>query len=372
MSLPDPRALAPARAWAAPPPRRAGGSRPEPLLALLARITPLLVRGSARRPVREPAPVDRSLALRVTEVAAEAEGVVGLRLVRADGGGVPLPAWRPGAHLDLDLPSGRRRQYSLCGDPADRDAYRVAVRLVPDGEGGSREMHALAPGAVLRTLGPRNAFPLAMTGSGSLLFVAGGIGITPILPMVRAAVAAGADWRLVYAGRSRATLPFLAELAELSAHEPWRVRVRTDEEAGGPPSAEELLADAGPGTAVYFCGPPALVPALRSVPVLHVERFSPPPITDGAAFEIQLGRDGEVLPVPADRTALSVLTAARPTTPYSCRRGFCGTCRVRVLAGGDAVRHGGSATARRTDDAMLVCVSRGAPGSRLVLDVGAG
>ncbi|MFF3943627.1 PDR/VanB family oxidoreductase [Streptomyces sp. NPDC001902] len=369
MSLPDRSTLPPPPAWATPPPRRAGGSRPEPLLALLARITPLLVRGSGRRPVREPAAVDRSLALRVAEVTAAAEGVVGLRLVRADGGTAALPAWHPGAHLDLDLPSGRRRQYSLCGDPAERDAYRVAVRLVPDGEGGSREMHALAPGAVLRTLGPRNAFPLALTGSGSLLFLAGGIGITPILPMVRAAAAAGADWRLVYAGRSRATLPFLAELAEFAGHEPWRVRVRTDEEAGGPPTGAELLAGADAGTAVYFCGPPALIPALRPAPVLHVERFSPPPITDGTAFEMQLGRDGEVLPVPADRTALSVLTGARPATSYSCRQGFCGTCRVRVLAGADAVRHGGSATARRTDDAMLVCVSRGAAGSRLVLDV---
>jgi ferredoxin-NADP reductase len=369
VSLHDPRTLPSPPAWTTPPPRRAGGSRPEPLLALLARITPLLVRGSARRPVREPAAVDRSLALRVADVSAEAEGVVGLRLVRADGGTAPLPGWHPGAHLDLDLPSGRRRQYSLCGDRADRGAYRIAVRLVPDGEGGSREMHALTPGAVLRTLGPRNAFPLALTGSGPLLFLAGGIGITPILPMVRAAAAAGADWRLVYAGRSRATLPFLAELAELAAHDPSRVRVRTDEEAGGPPTAAELLADAGPGTAVYFCGPPPLIPALRSAPVLHVERFSPPPITDGTAFEIQLGRDGEVLPVPADRSALSVLTAARPTTPYSCRQGFCGTCRVRVLAGAEAVRHGGSATARRTDDAMLVCVSRAAPGSRVTLDV---
>ncbi|MFD3452522.1 PDR/VanB family oxidoreductase [Streptomyces sp. NPDC058691] len=352
-----------------PPPRRAGGSRPEPLLALLARVTPLLVRGSARRAIRRPAAVDRALALRVADVTTEAEGVVGLRLVRADGDGAPLPGWRPGAHLDLDLPSGRRRQYSLCGDPADRDVYRVAVRLVPDGEGGSREMHSLTPGAVLRTLGPRNAFPLALTGTGSLLFVAGGIGITPILPMVRAAAVAGADWRLVYAGRDRASLPYLDELTELAASEPARLRVRSDAEAGGPPSAAELLAGAGPDTAVYFCGPPALIPALRSAPVLHLERFSPPPITDGTAFEIQLGRGGAVLPVPADRTALSVLSAARPATAYSCRQGFCGTCRLDVLSGAGSVRHHGSAAARRTDDAMLVCVSRAEAGARLVLDV---
>lgn len=301
--------------------------------------------------MREPAAVDRSLALRVAEVTTAAEGVVGLRLVRADGGTAALPAWHPGAHLDLDLPSGRRRQYSLCGDPAERDAYRVAVRLVPDGEGGSREMHALAPGAVLRTLGPRNAFPLALTGSGSLLFLAGGIGITPVLPMVRAAAAAGADWRLVYAGRSRATLPFLAELAGFAAHEPWRVRVRTDEEAGGPPTGAELLAGADAGTAVYFCGPPALIPALRPAPVLHVERFSPPPITDGTAFEVQLGRDGEVLPVPADRTALSVLTGRGPRRRTPAARASAapagsGSWRARTRSATAAVRPPAARTTR--------------------------
>jgi len=133
-----------------------------------------------------------------------AEGVVQLRLE-----GTGLPAWQPGAHLDLVLPSGLVRQYSLCGDPAERDAYTVAARLVEDGaggRGGSREVHEqLHVGTEIEIRGPRNRFPLVP--SPSYVFVAGGIGITPVLPMVRAAEAADADWRLLYRGRSRATMP---------------------------------------------------------------------------------------------------------------------------------------------------------------------
>jgi ferredoxin-NADP reductase/ferredoxin len=397
-----------------------------PFLALLARTTPVLVRRAAHRRMREPRAVERSLTLVVSEVRAEAEDVVSLRLAGEPAGEAPLPAWRPGAHLDLDLPSGRRRQYSLCGDPADRTSYRIAVRRLPDGEGGSREMHTLRPGARLRTQGPRNAFPLALPGPGPgapVLFIAGGIGITPILPMVRAAAGAGADWRLLYTGRSRATLPFLDELDELDSP---RVTVRTDD-ADGVPTAEDLLSGAaGP---VYLCGPPAMIASVRAHlgsvrrilagsatpgtaprgvaetpsgnhpegapapcdaphqtprPVrprsagqtlaatgatgLHFERFATPPVTDGAPFEVRLGPGGDILKVPADRSALSVIAEARPGTAYSCRQGFCGTCRVRVLDG--EVAHHGSGTARRTDDAMLICVSRAAErGGRLTLDL---
>ncbi|MFE2426738.1 PDR/VanB family oxidoreductase [Streptomyces sp. NPDC059373] len=339
-----------------------------PFLRLMDRVTPLLVRRSARARVREPRAVDRSLTLVVREVRPEAQDVVSLRLEAPDAG--PLPPWRPGAHLDLDLPSGRRRQYSLCGDPADRTSYRIAVRRIADGEGGSREMHALRPGTTLRTQGPRNAFPLALTGV-PCLFIAGGIGITPVLPMVRAAAAAGADWRLVYTGRSRATLPFLGELAAVDGAG-TRVTVRTDD-TDGIPAVQDLLAGTEAGS-VYLCGPPAMISGVREAFAatgatgLHFERFSTPAVIDGAPFEVRLGPGGEVLSVPADRSALSVIAEARPGTAYSCRQGFCGTCRLRVLDG--EVRHHGSEAARRTDDAMLICVSRAAePGGRLTLDV---
>ncbi|WP_343241455.1 MULTISPECIES: PDR/VanB family oxidoreductase [unclassified Streptomyces] len=355
-----------------PPPRSATDPRPDPILALLARVTPFLLWQSARRKRREPRPVDRSLRLVVTEVRQEAEDVVSLRFTAADGS--PLPGWHPGSHLDLDLPSGRRRQYSLCGDPADRTTYRIAVRRLANGDGGSREIHeTLTPGTELRAHGPRNAFAYAP--GGACLFIAGGIGITPILPMVRAAAAAGADWRLVYTGRSRATLPFLDEIDAIGAMAgaSGRVTVRTDD-TDGIPTPEQLLSGAGRGTSVYFCGPPPLITAVRDAfPTtgaggLHFERFAAAPVVDGTPFELQLGPDGPVLPVPADRSALSVLAEQRPETGYSCRQGFCGTCRLPVLAG--EVSHAGSPTARRTDTNMLICVSRAASeGGRITLDV---
>ncbi|MCZ4118736.1 PDR/VanB family oxidoreductase [Streptomyces sp. H39-S7] len=352
-----------------PPPRSATDPRPDAILALLARVTPFLLWQSARRKRREPRPVDRSLRLVVTEVRREAEDVVSLRFAAVDGG--PLPGWHPGAHLDLDLPSGRRRQYSLCGDPADPATYRIAVRRIGNGDGGSREIHeTLAPGTEVRAHGPRNAFAYAP--GGACLFIAGGIGITPILPMVRAAAAAGVDWRLVYTGRSRATLPFLDEVAALDGGS-GRVTVRTDD-TDGVPTPQLLLAGAGPGTSVHLCGPPPLITAVRDAfPAtgaggLHFERFAAAPVVDGTPFELQLGPDGPVLAVPADRSALSVLVEQRPETGYSCRQGFCGTCRLPVLTGD--VAHAGSAAARRTDTNMLVCVSRAAAdGGRITLDV---
>ncbi|GGU24161.1 PDR/VanB family oxidoreductase [Lentzea flava] len=248
-------------------------------------------------------------ALWLTVVGREevADGVVSLRL-----GGPALPAWQPGCHVDLHLPSGLRRQYSLCGDPED-DTYRIAVRAVG---AGSREVQALGVGDRIQVRGPRNAFPFA--GIGPVVFVAGGIGITPILPMVHAAARAGLDWRLVYCGRSTTAMPFLDELPI------GRVDIRIGR--GGP-----LLTDADPNGAVYCCGPASMLAQVReefSSRWLHFERFSPPPIVGGRPFTVELRRSGVSLHVPADRSALDVIRDFRPSVAYSCRQGFCGTCDV--------------------------------------------
>ncbi|GLZ39868.1 PDR/VanB family oxidoreductase [Actinokineospora sp. NBRC 105648] len=238
----------------------------------------------------------------------------------------------------------------------DRLTYRIAVRLVPGGT-GSAEAHALAVGAVVLVSGPRQAFPFVP--KGPLLFVAGGIGITPILPMVHWSAVHGHDYRLVYTGRSRAAMPFLDELP-ISA----RVRVRTDE--AGLPTSHELLADAPEGASLYVCGPTPLLEALRhawSGPV-HFERFAPPPIQDGDPFELRLGRGGPVVPVAANESALTALRRVNPDVAYSCRQGFCGTCEVRVVPG--AVDHRGYLPS--TEDGMLICVARAA-GARVVLDM---
>ncbi|MFJ4875669.1 PDR/VanB family oxidoreductase [Streptomyces sp. NPDC088745] len=299
-----------------------------------------------------------------------AEGVVQLHLEALDAG--DLPRWEPGAHLDLVLPSGLVRQYSLCGDPADRASYTVATRVLPEeagGRGGSREVHErVHEGSELRVRGPRNRFPLV--GSASYVFVAGGIGITPLLPMLRAARAAGADWRLLYGGRSRATMPFLAEVEELDGSG-RRVRIVAEDEDGLPDLAE-LWAGVPQGTAVYACGPEGLLGAVEgSLPEhcsLHVERFAPGASAPGSgAFEVELRRSGTVVPVAAGQSVLAALKPVVPNLSYSCEQGFCGTCQQRVIEGGIDHRDELLTDSER-DDSLLICVSRAA-GERLVLDL---
>ncbi|MFJ4904935.1 PDR/VanB family oxidoreductase [Streptomyces sp. NPDC093249] len=302
--------------------------------------------------------------VRVARRTEPAEGVVELRLE-----GAGLPAWRPGAHIDLVLPSGLVRPYSLCGDPADTAAYTVATRLIEEergGRGGSREVHErLHEGVEIEIRGPRNRFPLVA--APSYVFVAGGIGITPVLPMVRAAEAAGADWRLVYCGRDRASMPYLAELGRLGGAD--RSTVVAEDESGRPDLG--FLAEVPAGTPVYCCGPEGLMDAVTAAlpegRAPRLERFSAAAPAGGAPFEVELRRSGRVLEVAADQSLLSAVHAELPGLLYSCRQGFCGTCRQRVLEGEVDHRDDLLTDAERTDQ-MLICVSRCA-GGRLVLDL---
>ncbi|MER6466646.1 PDR/VanB family oxidoreductase [Streptomyces sp. NPDC001228] len=299
-------------------------------------------------------PRSRALRLRVAARETVADGVVQLRLE-----GERLPGWEPGAHLDVVLPSGLVRQYSLCGDPADASSYTIAARLVADGRGGSREVHErVAEGMELEVRGPRNRFPLA--GADSYVFVAGGIGITPILSMVRS-LPPGARWRLLYCGRSRASMPFVAELAGDE-----RVTVVAEDEDGRPDLDALTVPD---GSLVYCCGPQGLMAAVQErFPAVRLERFGPSPGgADDQAFELELRRSGRTLTVPADSTVLAAVRAELPDTAYSCAQGFCGTCQQRVLAGEVDHRDELLTDAERADS-MLICVSR-AHGGRLVLDL---
>lgn len=304
--------------------------------------------------------------LLVTERSSPAEGVVQLRLE-----GPGLPPWEPGAHLDLVLPSGSVRQYSLCGDPADPGTYTVAVRLAEDGRGGSREAHAqLHEGEEVGVRGPRNRFPLVE--ADGYLFVAGGIGITPVLPMLRAVAASGAPWRLLYGGRSRATMPFLDEIEKLGA-DGDRVTVVPQDTAGHPDVAAALVALA-PGTAVYVCGPGPLIDTVAAaVPegcTLHLERFSsgaPGGGADSGAFEVELRRSGRTVSVAAGQSVLAAVREELPHVSYSCEQGFCGTCQQRVVEGEIDHRDELLTDAERADS-MLICVSR-CRGGRLVLDL---
>ena len=300
----------------------------------------------------------------VTKRELVAPDVVALTLADPDGG--LLPSWTPGAHIDVALPSGRRRQYSLCGPPGRRTDYRIAVRRIADGGGGSIEMHEIFDvGDTLVFEGPRNAFYLG-SAERDALFVIGGIGVTPILPMIQVAQQRGIAWRAIYTGRSREYMPFLNEVRSIA---PDRVIVWADDEHGRMATVGELLADAGPTTAVYVCGPAGMLDAVRvardehAEAPLHYERFSPPPVIDGASFELELARSNRTLIVPANRSALAVMLDHNPMTPYSCQQGYCGTCKVKVLAG--QVDHRGRTLVG--DGEMLVCMSR-AKGERLVIE----
>ena len=299
-----------------------------------------------------------------------ADGVVSLTLRDPDGG--PLPAWEPGAHVDLRLAPGLVRQYSLCGDPADRHAWRLAVLREAGGRGGSAHVHdRLRVGARLQARGPRNHFPLMP--AARYLFIAGGIGITPILPMVAAARAAGAKWSLLYGGRHRASMAFLDELA----HHGGAVSIRPQNETGLL-DLGEALAEPRDDTAVYCCGPEPLLAAVEercSVwprGTLHVERFAPKSsdeTTPDHELEVVLTRSGLTMTVPPGTSILQAVEEAGVSVLSSCREGTCGTCETAVLEGipdhRDSVLTGDE---RDSHDFMMICVSRSRDG-RLVLDL---
>lgn len=307
----------------------------------------------------------------------EAELVVGRRESAADGVlaltlrhplGEPLPAWEPGAHADVLLEPGLERQYSLCGDPADRSAWRIAVLRESAGRGGSAHVHEqLREGARVRVRGPRNNF--ALEPAPRYRFVAGGIGITPILPMLAAAEAAGAEWTLLYGGRTRASMAFGEELGRYGD----RVTIAPEDETGllDLPS---VLDDVPEGTLVYCCGPGPLLDAVeaRCPPgVLRVERFQPKQQDSGehTEFEVELARSGRTLTVAPDVSVLDAVRAAGVEVLYSCTEGTCGTCETDVLDGEPDHRDSVlTEDERAAGETMLICVSR-CRGKRLVLDL---
>jgi ferredoxin-NADP reductase len=348
--------------------------RPDQFLTQLTRLRRvlffLLALPGVRRTPGPPAHVPAETPLTVRSRRQLTPGVVEFTLAAEHSRG-PLPAWQPGSHLDVILPSGRTRSYSLCGDPADPTAYRIAVRRLANGRGGSRELHdAVPPGTRLTARGPFCAFPFAA--EPTLLFLAGGIGITPLLPMVREAARRGLDWHLVQTGRTRTTLPYAAESAAL---DPTGARITTHHyDTDGYPDPAVLLARAPRHAAVYCCGPAPLLDSVRRALAarpgqpLHAQRFTAHPVAEGAPFTLRL-RDGTHLPVPADRSALDVLLDARPTTPHSCRQGYCGTCRLQVLDGTPAHRDYVLPPEEREAGALLPCVSRAKEGTLLSVDL---
>ncbi|MCW2613533.1 MAG: ferredoxin [Frankiales bacterium] len=299
-----------------------------------------------------------------------ADGVISLLLAAPDGG--ELPAWTPGAHVDLLLTPELTRQYSLCGSPSDRSSWRIGVLLDPASRGGSRHVHeALAPRSRLSVRGPRNNFPLV--GAPTYVFVAGGIGITPLLPMIAEADAAGAQWTLSYGGRTRASMGFLDELAAYGD----RVVVWPEDERGML-DLDGILGRPQPDALVYTCGPEGLLQAVEGrcaawpAGSLHVERFSAKPVDSAAvstSFEVICQRSGITVTVPEDRSILEVVQDAGVPALSSCLEGVCGTCETAVVEGEPDHRDSLlSEDEKAAGDFMMICVSR-ANGPRLVLDL---
>jgi ferredoxin-NADP reductase len=283
----------------------------------------------------------------------------------------PLPEWTPGAHLDLLLGPDLVRQYSLCGDPHDSSTWQVAVLREPGGRGGSRHVHdELAEGQLVRARGPRNNFEFDR--AKRYLFIAGGIGITPLLPMIAEAAAAGDEWRLVYGGRTRASMAFREQLA--SDH-PERVEIHPQDERGLL-DLPGLLGTPEEGTAIYCCGPEPLLAAVEEhctrwpTGALHVERFAPKPVAGPQeSFEVELAQSGRTLTVPADRSVLEVVESSGVAVLSSCQEGTCGTCETPVLSGTPDHRDSLlTAEEQAAGDTMLICVSR-SHSPRLVLDL---
>lgn len=307
--------------------------------------------------------------LRLHRSTWRAEGVVQLDL--ADPAGAELPEWRPGDHLLLHLPNGLDREYSLCGDPDDRHTLSVAVLDEPSSRGGSRYVHRDLPvGTRFEVSGPRNNFVLET--APEYLLVAGGIGITPIRAMAAELDRAGARFRLLYCGRSRASMAFLSDLEALLGD---RLTVHADDEQGQMPDIPGALERFGDRGLVYCCGPAPLIDAVLDGAAdpgqVRVERFrapeSPEPATPSEGFDVVCDRTGARVEVGPDESVLEALGSAGLDVPSSCQEGICGTCETRVLSGEVDHRDFLLSDSERADR-MLVCVSR-CEGGELVLDL---
>lgn len=303
-----------------------------------------------------------------------AEGVAVLDLGYPDG--AELPRWQPGAHIDLMLGDDLIRQYSLCGDRSDVRTWRVGVLLDPNSRGGSRYVHEnLQEGATVQVRGPRNHFP--MVDAGRYRFIAGGIGITPIMTMLESAQQAGSEWTLLYGGRTRASMAFADDLA---ARYPDQVTVWPQDERGLL-DLPGLLADPADDTVVYCCGPEALLNAVEQqcstwpIGTLHIERFAAKAITaeqEAAGldqFEVVCQRSGITIEVNAGDSVLELVEDAGVPITTSCYEGVCGSCEARVLEGipdhRDSVL---TAEQKASGEVMILCTSRSRT-ERLVLDL---
>lgn len=281
-----------------------------------------------------------------------------------------LPEPEAGAHVDIRLPDGRVRHYSLCGDPADHSQYVIAVKREAEGRGGSRWIHDnLTVGAEVHVSAPRNHFPLAVEAREHIL-IAGGIGITPMLAMAHRLRRDGASFTLHFCAKRAYKAPLLADAVDVCR---TNLRGWFSGDAGGSRfDAAKALAGLSGQSHVYCCGPIRLVEAVRAAAMhlpprqIHLETFVPPALGPAQPFDMVIASTGQTLHVPAERSALSVLRDNGFRIASSCELGVCGSCECRYRSG-TVIHRDVVLDQEQRNDTLLLCVSRGA--DRLVLDL---
>lgn len=300
----------------------------------------------------------------------EAPDIVSLEFAAPD-----LPRYTPGSHIDLHLPNGMVRSYSLVPPRGEAPGhYRVAVLDAPGGRGGSACVHqGLRVGQMVRISAPRNNFHCDLAAEHSVL-LAGGIGITPLYSMARALTAAGRPVELIYCGRSRSLAAFMKEL---SAMHGLKITTWFSDEHGGRSDLSALLAGRDKETRFYACGPASMLAAYEAACAglgyqhAALERFAAAPVDEtlvAGAFSVVLRQTGRTITIPPERSILEVLLAEGITCDYSCTEGVCGACETTVLGG--TPEHRDSVLTQRERDGntkMMICVSRCAEG-HIVLD----
>jgi vanillate O-demethylase ferredoxin subunit len=314
--------------------------------------------------------MSKTMQLRVTTIAWKAQGIRSIEFSALDG--APLPPFTAGSHIDLHLPTGLVRSYSLTNGPGAPNRYVIGVARDRASRGGSSYLHDnLRVGDILRVGAPRNLFQLDEQAP-SFVLIAGGIGVTPMVCMAGRLAELGRDWTLYYAVRERGEAGFMPDLERFGGH----IRLHCDDEAGGVINLRPILAAAPPQAHVYCCGPAPMMRAFGHLTGevaphrIHVEHFSP---LESAAVEggflVELARSGRTVAVPQGSTILEALANAGVAAPNSCQQGVCGTCETKVLSGIPDHRDSVLTSVERAENrTMMICCS-GSLSERLVLDL---
>ncbi|MDM0001318.1 PDR/VanB family oxidoreductase [Variovorax sp. J22P240] len=307
----------------------------------------------------------------------EADGIVSVEF-RPATPEVDFPAFEAGSHIDLHLPNGLVRSYSLCNPSTDRQRYVVGVLNDRKSRGGSRYVHQqLRVGMTLPISVPRNNFKLEEGAERSVL-VAGGIGVTPIWCMLQRLISLGKPVELLYCARARKEAAFVEAITALAAEKSVQLTWHFDEEKGGPPNLAELLAGKGADSHYYCCGPTPMLDGFEKTceqlgyPHAHIERFAAVHVEAPSAtqsYMVECAKSGKTVEVPPGKSILDSLIDAGLNPDHSCKEGVCGACETKVLDG-EIDHHDGILTKleRASNKTMMICVS-GCKRGPLVLDI---